>query len=345
MLLSSCAKTKYLWEQGWGHFDIYWSKPKKNSEVLKDPNISEEIKNKITDIENYKAYFYQYFKKKPSANYSKTVFLDEDVLTYLVIVSPHDVVKAKEFSFPFYGSFPYLGFYKKESAENFIKSMHEQDYVTHMRKVDAYSTLGKMEDPIFSTFFKYDEYDLAKLIFHELFHSIFFIKDDVELNENMANYFADQMVLEYFKLSPEKLAVEKLAQEKEIRLKQEIVFYAKELNRNYAMARFNLTKIDSDMILEQFLRSRFNPGMKQLCKELKLKKDECFPLRYLWNNATFASFITYERNRYEIEDVHKKVQGNLLDFYQFLEKNYEIYNSNDYEEHLKFSEFIFRKVE
>ena len=46
MGLSSCAKMSYLWEQGTGQLGLLWD-GRPNSEVLADPNISDEVKNKI----------------------------------------------------------------------------------------------------------------------------------------------------------------------------------------------------------------------------------------------------------------------------------------------------------
>jgi predicted aminopeptidase len=321
---------------------IFWWSPEENEDVLKDPKIEEKYKEKIRKIEVYKKHFYTFFEKKPTDIYTETVFLKGETLTYLVIVSPHDAIRAREFSFPFFGSFPYIGFYKKKSAEKFMKKMHEDDYVTYMRNVDAYSTLGRMDDPILSTFFKYDDYDLARLIFHELFHTIFFVEGDVQLNENLAQYFADKMAAEYFQKTQKELDKEKKRREKINRLKQEIVYYAKLLNKNYAMAKFELSKKDSDMILQQFLHIQFKPGMRKLCRKLGLKKKQCFPLKYNWNNATFASFMTYEEKRNLIEEIHAKHAGSLLDFYHFIEKNYKIHQDEDYD--IKFSKFLYKKV-
>ena len=57
---------------------------------------------------------------------------------------------------------------------------------------------GKYNDRIISSFFRYDERRLANLIFHELFHAVFFIKDEVKANENLASFFARELAKEYF---------------------------------------------------------------------------------------------------------------------------------------------------
>ena len=62
--------------------------------------------------------------------------------------------------------------------------MSNKGFSSHVRPVNAYSTLGHFNDRVLSSFFNYNEKGLANLIFHELFHSILFFKNGVNLNEN-----------------------------------------------------------------------------------------------------------------------------------------------------------------
>ena len=52
--------------------------------------------------------------------------------------------------------------------------------------VPAYSTLGYLDDPILSTFVRWPETELARLMFHELAHQIVYVKDDSVFNESFA---------------------------------------------------------------------------------------------------------------------------------------------------------------
>jgi len=52
--------------------------------------------------------------------------------------------------------------------------------------VPAYSTLGWFNDPLLSTFIKYPDGELARLIFHELAHQTVYAKDDTQFNESYA---------------------------------------------------------------------------------------------------------------------------------------------------------------
>ena len=74
----------------------------------------------------------------------------------------------------------------------FKKKQEEKDFVTYRRPVTAYSSLGNFDDPILSTFFLFSEKGLIELVFHELYHTLFFVKNQVDLNENLATYFSQK---------------------------------------------------------------------------------------------------------------------------------------------------------
>jgi predicted aminopeptidase len=54
--------------------------------------------------------------------------------------------------------------------------------------VEAYSTLGWFNDPIISSMMNWGDERLATLIFHELAHQRFYVKDDTEFNESFATF-------------------------------------------------------------------------------------------------------------------------------------------------------------
>jgi predicted aminopeptidase len=53
--------------------------------------------------------------------------------------------------------------------------------------VPAYSTLGYFDDPILSSFVRWPETDVARLIFHELAHQLIYLPGDSVFNESYAS--------------------------------------------------------------------------------------------------------------------------------------------------------------
>lgn len=197
ILVSSCAKFEYIVDQSVGQISLL-TKAVENKKVLKNVKVTKDQKEKILKIEELKKYFYQYWHKKETEIYSKTTFLKNKAVSYLVIGSPYNEIKPIENCFPLMGCFPYLGFFDENDASNFSKELENEGAVVFVRPVYAYSTLGYFTDTILSSFFHYSDYELAELIFHELFHTIFFVKDEVDLNENLANYFSKKNVRRIF---------------------------------------------------------------------------------------------------------------------------------------------------
>ncbi len=319
LTLISCAKVSYLTEQGIGQFKILYD-AKENNELLNDPKVKKEYKEKIMLIEKYKAFFYEYWSKSSTDIYSKTTILDRDAVTYLVITSPKDKVYAIEECFIFAGCFPYLGFFKKSSALDYVKKMEEQGNETYMRKVLAYSTLNKFSDPILSTFFLYDRFELAETIFHELFHTILFIKDEVDLNENLANFFGKKLLEIYFANNKDNIKLKKYFEmEKAFR---ELSSFISNLGIDYEKS---LTIDASDKAKKNFLDEIFTPKIKDECVRLKLQ-DHCWPLRATWNNATFAAFKTYEKGQDKIAKMLNTHGGDLKELFKYIEKKYLEYD-------------------
>ena len=324
-IFSSCAKMSYIFNQGVGQASLEWN-GRDNKEVLKDESVKEEHKKKIQQIINYKKFFYTYFGKKPTGIYDQTTFLKDPAVTYLVIASPPDKIKPLEHSFPIVGRFPYLGFFDLKDAKAFGKDLRDQGLETFVRPVYAYSTLDQwiFDDNILSSFFSYDEIELAELIFHELFHTIFFVKSEVAVNENLAQFFSRELVFEYFKYGD--LERQKYIQEKakEKRLIQKIVELTAKLQELY-MAEGRRPS-DAGQIRESFLKDVFIPQIGQTCSELGLAK--CWPLDKEWNNARFAAFLTYEAGQNKIEKLKEKHFPDLKTFYAYLVEKSESYGGD-----------------
>ena len=340
LFISGCARLGYLTEQGIGQVKLQW-RGVKNEKLLDDPKISPSYKRKILLIEEYKKYFYHYFGEKPSSIYTKTTLLIDKAVTYLVVASPHTKIEAHEFEFPFMGSFPYIGFFSLDSAKSFAKDLREdENLVTWIRPVYAYSTLGYLEDRILSSFFHYDDVELAELVFHELFHTVFFIKDEVELNENLANLYGKELLKEHFKDRPELALYIEQEKKKEV-INQRVVDLIGILQTEFAKLGGFITAQKADELTERFVTEVFKPDLKELCTQLKLPEDKC-ELKDEWNQASFAAFLTYEEEQDFLDDLKKHQNLNLKDFLSWLKSEYKFYK--DQKKIDSFTEYLKLKV-
>lgn len=321
---TSCAKVGYLWDQGLGQMRLL-SQGRANQEVLDDPSVSIEIKEKIKLIEKYKDFFYRYWSMKPSGIYSETTLLKGDAVTYLVIASPFDKIEARKHCFPFMGCFPYLGFFSKQKAQDFARELEEDRMETYVRPVYAYSTLGYFEDKVLSSFFHYDDYGLSELIFHELFHTLFFIKDEVDFNEALATYFAREMALEYFAWNDQQIQAKEAQERRQALISSAFATNIKNLNEELKKRSFK-TSIEAKTFRESYWKETLKPNIEKVCTDNPGKG--CFPLNKPWNNASLAAFMTYENKGEDIKSLHKSLGIDLKSFFLHLKKSYSNYKKN-----------------
>ncbi len=321
LLCCSCAKTSYLIEQGVGQVALEWN-GRDNSEVLADPKVSKKDKNKIKLIQQAKKYFYDYFKMDSTGIYDETTFLKNEAVTYLVIASKVEKVEAIKVEFPIMGSFPYLGFFSEESAKEYKSEQDKKGFSTYMRKVYAYSTLNQwmFDDNILSSFFLLDDEQLVELIFHELVHTVIFVKNDVPFNENLAQFISQRLLEEFFHydmIRKEQIQKDKLKNSELLAL---IVEQVKELNALYAQNK------NYQQTLNTFLKDNFIPAVQAKCSELALI--QCWPLKEPWNNARFAALGTYVAKQDRILDLFKGSKKNLKEFFHWIIKKYDKFEGN-----------------
>ncbi len=341
MISSGCTQLGYLTEQGFGFARLQWLNSRANENVLDDPDISEETKRKILLVQEYKKFFYYYFNTKETDIYSRTTMLDNEAVSYLVIASPHTKIEAHEFEFPFVGSFPYIGFYKKDSARRFAKRLRKKEnVVTYIRPVYAYSTLGYFEDRILSSFFDYDDVELAEMIFHELFHTVYFIKNEVELNENLANYYGKELLKEYFR-DQQQLKVYMANEEKREILKKRVVELISILQTEFAKLGAFLTDDKADQLTGRFIDEVFKPDLRALCTKLELPNKDC-EFKHKWNQASFAAFLTYEEEQDFLGKVQEKLKLDLKELLNWLRKEYKSFKDQDEIE--SFTDYLKKKV-
>ncbi|MBD65704.1 MAG: hypothetical protein CME62_10890 [Halobacteriovoraceae bacterium] len=336
LCLFSCAKISYIYEQGTGQIALEY-KGRANEKVLADKDVSQEHKEKIKLIQKAKAYFHQYFDIKATNIYEQTTFLDQDAVSYLVIHSPDNKIQALPSCFPIAGCFPYLGFFRKSSAMNFKAEKEEEGFHTYMRPVYAYSTLNHpmipFDDNILSSFFHFNDEQLVALIFHELIHTIFFVKNQTQFNENLAEFVAQKLQREYLNLNEDYYQKRSQRKLQGRLMNNEIVKLSEILAQKYKTAQNK-----PSFIFENFMRNTFEPSIRLYCKQNNIETPKCWPLKVKWNNARFAALRTYEAKQNQIEELYKKMNLNLKDFMHKLIKL-----ENEYTGEMSFLEFVKKK--
>jgi predicted aminopeptidase len=161
-------------------------------ETLAGENSPEDDKQFVEQVEDIKHFAVSELGLKETKNYSTYVTLDRDYLAAIVSASAKDSFTGYQWWFPVVGRVPYKGFFKPEDARAEAKKLEKKDLDIWIRPVDAFSTLGWFRDPLYSFMKEYPVDRLAGLIIHESFHATVFIKNNVQFNEELAEFIGNE---------------------------------------------------------------------------------------------------------------------------------------------------------
>jgi predicted aminopeptidase len=184
--------------QGMGQVEIVWN-ARPVEEFLQDPSFPDSLKQKLRLIDEIRKYAIDSLGLKDTKNY-KTLYdqKNQEVMWVVQACEPF-ALQPKVWDFPIVGTVPYKGFFNKEKALDLRKELETEGYDVSVRNPGGWSTLGWFTDPILSGMLDRSEGDLASLIIHEMVHATVFVKDDVDFNENLADFIGDTAAYYFLK--------------------------------------------------------------------------------------------------------------------------------------------------
>lgn len=166
------------------------------AEVIADPATPVVLRQQLQQVEQVRA-FARTLGLRVDDNYAAYVDVGREYVTHNLSACPPDRFAPYEWRFPFVGAVPYKGYFRLTWAKREERRLREAGYETYLRGVLAYSTLGWLADPLFSTMVGGDPYGLADTLFHELTHATLFIKGQVPFDETLATFVAERATLAF----------------------------------------------------------------------------------------------------------------------------------------------------
>jgi predicted aminopeptidase len=125
-------------------------------------------------------------------SYRTYVKIDRPYVVWNVVAAPVLSVQPKEWCFPIAGCVAYRGYFDEKRARDFAARLRQSGYDVVIEGVPAYSTLGKLPDPVMSTMMRYGSDELASMIFHELAHQLLYVQNDSRFDEAFAVTVEDE---------------------------------------------------------------------------------------------------------------------------------------------------------
>lgn len=200
-LMSACSSfpMRYVWQAGRGQWSLFWRERPIHA-VLEDPRVHDDIKQALAWVPELK----QFASERgliATRHYETYVQLDHSFVVWVVSACQPFAFLAKEWTFPFLGAFPYLGWFDSKDAHAYAKQLEQEGWEVDVRGVTAYSTLNWFRDPILSSMIDSSsslrEAELAHVLFHESVHATVSFPNETTWNENLADFVADRLLEMY----------------------------------------------------------------------------------------------------------------------------------------------------
>lgn len=164
-------------------------------EVIADPRSDPGVVRKLRLVADLLRYAENELGLPVGGRYRSYVEI-EGALLWSVVAAPEFSIEAVPRCYPVVGCAVYRGYFRRAGADREAERLG----LTHdvlVAEVAAYSTLGWFDDPILSSFIGYDEASLADLIFHELAHSVVYVRGDSAFNESFAGFVGNEGALRW----------------------------------------------------------------------------------------------------------------------------------------------------
>jgi len=185
LLLSGCESMQYYAQAIGGQLAIMRA-ARPVETWLADPATPEDLRGRLELARGIREFASRELALPRNGSYESYAELGRPYVAWNVFAAPVFSIEAKRECFPFVGCVSYRGFFAEADARRQAEKLRLAGNDIYVGGVPAYSTLGWFDDPLLSTFVRYSDAQLARLLFHELAHQVAYARDDTAFNESFA---------------------------------------------------------------------------------------------------------------------------------------------------------------
>ena len=188
-MLTGCS-LPYYWQAVGGQLGLLRQRTPIEA-VLENPQTSPETRESLRQVLEMRHFAIEELGLPDNGSYRSYVDLGRAYVVWNVVATNEFSVDPVTWCFPIAGCVSYRGYFDEEAALRFSSRLDAEGLDTAVGGATAYSTLGYFADPILNTMIASGEQYVAGLLFHELAHQRFYLKDDSDLNEAFATALAE----------------------------------------------------------------------------------------------------------------------------------------------------------
>jgi predicted aminopeptidase len=184
ILLGGCSTAEFYWQGITGELDLL-ARARAIPSVLESVH-DPVLRHKLERVLAIRDFASRDLGLPDNLSYRRYTELDRRFVTWNVFAAPPLSLDARQWCFPIAGCVNYRGYFAESDARREAAGLAATGDDVYVGGVPAYSTLGYFSDPMLSTFIRYPDTEIARLIFHELAHQVAYAKDDTVFNESYA---------------------------------------------------------------------------------------------------------------------------------------------------------------
>ena len=181
---SAMDTADYYWQGASGQLEIL-SRAKPIGEVINESSDA-VLRQRLMRVQEIRAFAIRDLGLPDNGSYTRYSDLGRPFVVWNVFATPELSLKSKQWCFPIAGCVSYRGYFNEQDARDEAARLKSAGEDVWLSGVPAYSTLGYFDDPVLSTFVRWPETEVARMVFHELAHQVLYVKDDTQFNESFA---------------------------------------------------------------------------------------------------------------------------------------------------------------
>lgn len=183
--LPGCAELAYYRQAAAGQWTLFQaSRPV--TAVLADPAISADLRQRLATAQALRAFASADLALPDNGSYRSYADLGRPWVVKNVFAAPELSLEPRRWCFPVAGCLSYRGYFEAGAAQGLAEELRAGGDDVYVADISAYSTLGWFDDPLLSSFIRYPDVELARLVFHELAHQLVYVPGDTMFNESFA---------------------------------------------------------------------------------------------------------------------------------------------------------------
>ncbi|MEO5700287.1 MAG: aminopeptidase [Casimicrobiaceae bacterium] len=184
LTVAGCSAIDFYWQGMTGQMNLI-AGARPITEVLETTD-DPQLKKRLLQVQGIRAFATRELGLPDNRSYTRYTEIGRPYVVWNVVATPELSLTPRQWCFAVVGCVSYRGYFSEDQAKLEAARLVSLGDDVSLGGVSAYSTLGWFDDPVLSTFVRYRETELARLLFHELAHQVVYVKDDTAFNESFA---------------------------------------------------------------------------------------------------------------------------------------------------------------